>query len=56
MATGGGIIESTGTLLGGAPVATDFYMFMITRWAPDRDSMLDGRPRLSTFIQSMATT
>lgn len=42
--------------LGGkAPVATDFYMFMITRWAPDRDRMLDGRPRLAAFIKSMAS-
>ena len=38
---------------GAAPGPTDFYLFMITRWAPDRDRMLRGRPRLGAFIDSM---
>lgn len=42
--------------LGGAsPGATDFYMFMMTRWVPDRDRMLAGRPRLASFIEYMRT-
>ena len=41
--------------LGGAtPGAADFYMFMISRWAPDRDRMLAGRPRLGEFVDRMA--
>ena len=40
---------------GAAPMAADFYMFMMTRWAPDRDRMLAGRPRLGAFIDSMRT-
>ncbi len=41
--------------LGGAtPGAADFYMFMISRWSPDRDRMLAGRPRLAAFLASMA--
>ena len=28
-------------LSGAAPMAADFYLFMMTRWAPDRDRMLD---------------
>ena len=40
--------------LGGmAPGPADFYLFMITRWAPDRDRMLADRPRLAAFIDSM---
>ncbi len=40
--------------LGGAsPGAADFYMFMMTGWAPDRDRMLRGRPRLGDFIENM---
>jgi glutathione S-transferase len=42
--------------LGGATAGpADFYLFMITRWAPDRDRMLAGRPRLAAFIDSMRT-
>ncbi|MEK9935767.1 MAG: glutathione S-transferase family protein [Rhodobiaceae bacterium] len=40
--------------LGGAsPGAADFYMFMMTGWAPDRDRMLRCRPRLGDFIENM---
>ena len=40
--------------LGGtAPGPADFYLFMITRWAPDRDRMLADRPRLAVFIDNM---
>jgi glutathione S-transferase len=40
--------------LGGtAPGPADFYLFMITRWAPDRDRMLADRPRLAAFIDNM---
>jgi glutathione S-transferase len=43
-----------GPFLGGtAPGPADFYLFMITRWAPDRDRMLADRPRLAAFIDSM---
>jgi glutathione S-transferase len=38
---------------GAAPGPTDFYLFMMTRWSPDRDRMLAGRARLNTFIDSM---
>ena len=40
-------------LSGAAPMAADFYLFMMTRWAPDRDRMLDGRSSLAAFIDSM---
>ena len=41
--------------LGGmTPGAADFYMFMISGWAPDRDRMLAGRPRLGEFVDRMA--
>lgn len=40
-------------LSGAVPTAPDFYLFMMTRWVPDRDRMLEGRPRLAAFIDSM---
>jgi GST-like protein len=40
-------------LSGAAPMAADFYLFMMTRWAPDRDRMLDGRSSLAAFIDRM---
>ena len=40
-------------LSGAAPMAADFYLFMMTRWAPDHDRMLDGRSSLAAFIDSM---
>ena len=40
-------------LSGAAPMAADFYLFMMTRWAPDRDRMLDARSSLAAFIDRM---
>jgi len=40
-------------LAGAMPMAADFYFFMMTRWAPDRELMLKGRPKLAAFIDSM---
>jgi len=40
---------------GAAPGPADFYMFMMTRWAPDGDRMLAGRPRLGSFMERMQT-
>ena len=40
-------------LAGAAPMAADFYLFMITRWAPDKDRVLSGRPKIAAFIESM---
>jgi len=40
-------------LAGVAPLAADFYFFMMTRWAPDKDQMLDGRPAIAAFIEAM---
>ena len=40
-------------LAGATPMAADFYLFMMTRWAPDRDRMLQGRSHLSEFIEAM---
>ena len=40
-------------LAGAAPMAADFYLFMMTRWAPDRDLMLAGRPNLAEFVDLM---
>ena len=40
-------------LAGAAPMAADFYFFMMTRWAPDRDLILKGRPKLTAFIDAM---
>ena len=30
-------------LAGAAPMAADFYLFMIDRWAPDKDRVRSGR-------------
>jgi glutathione S-transferase len=40
-------------LAGDTPMAADFYFFMMTRWAPDREQMIKGRPQLAAFIDSM---
>ena len=40
-------------LAGAAPMAADFYLFMITRWAPDKDRVRSGRPKISAFIEAM---
>ena len=40
-------------LAGATPMAADFYLFMMTRWAPSADLLRDGRPKLAAFIDSM---
>ena len=30
-----------------------FYLFMITRWAPDKDRVRSGRPKISAFVEAM---
>ena len=40
-------------LAGAAPMAADFYFFMMTRWVPDRERMLANRPRMAAFIEAM---
>ena len=40
-------------MAGAAPMAADFYLFMITRWAPDKDRVCSGRPKIATFIEAM---
>ena len=40
-------------LAGAAPMAADFYFFMMTRWAPEPEMVVDGRPRLAAFIEAM---
>lgn len=40
-------------LAGDSPMAADYYLFMITRWAPDQQVMTEGRPALSAFIAAM---
>ena len=40
-------------LAGATPMAADFYFFMMTRWAPDRDMVSAGRPNLSAFVDAM---
>ena len=45
--------QLTPYLAGEAPMAADYYLLMITRWAPDPDAMIAGRPRLEAFISAM---
>jgi len=40
-------------LAGTAPMAADFYLFMMTRRAPDSDLVREGHPRLAAFIDAM---
>ena len=40
-------------LAGDAPMAADFYFFMMTRWAPDSEMVVTGRPRIAAFIEAM---
>ncbi len=40
-------------LAGAAPMAADFYLFMITRWAPDKDRVRSRRPKIAAFIEAM---
>lgn len=38
---------------GDAPSAADFYLIMMTRWAPDLDAVVAERPRLRGFVAAM---
>ena len=43
-----------GPYLGGdAPSAADFYLIMMTRWAPDLEAVVAERPRLRGFVAAM---
>ena len=40
-------------LLGGEICAADFYLYMLTRWEPNKDQMRTGRPKLAQFCDVM---
>ena len=40
-------------LAGASPLAADYYFFMMTRWAPDADLLVENRPKLARFISLM---
>lgn len=40
-------------LAGASPLAADYYFFMMTRWAPDADLLVESRPNLARFISLM---
>ena len=40
-------------LLGGEICAADFYLYMLTRWEPNKDQMRTGRPKLAAFCEAM---
>ena len=40
-------------LAGASPLAADYYFFMMTRWAPDADLLVESRPKLARFIALM---
>ena len=40
-------------LAGASPLAADYYFFMMTRWAPDADLLVENRPKLKKFISLM---
>jgi glutathione S-transferase len=40
-------------LAGDSPLAADYYFFMMTRWAPDADLLVESRPNLARFISLM---
>mgnify|MGYP001229161021 CR=1 FL=1 len=40
-------------LLGQDVCAADFYLYMLTRWDPQKDQMLANRPKLATFCDQM---
>ena len=42
-------------LAGAAPMAADYYLFMITRWAPDKDRVRSGRQKLRHSSKRCAT-
>ena len=42
-------------LCGDILTAADFYFYMMSRWDMNKKIMLDGRPKLKTFINKMRT-
>ena len=38
---------------GDAPMAADFYLIMLTRWAPDLGAVVASRPHLRAFVGAM---
>ena len=40
-------------LLGGEICAADFYLYMLTRWEPNKDQLRTGRPKLAAFCEAM---
>ena len=40
-------------LAGAAPMASDFYLFMIILRVPDKDRVRSGRPKIAAFIDAM---
>ena len=40
-------------LLGQNVCAADFYLYMLTRWDPQKDQMLANRPKLAAFCVQM---
>ena len=40
-------------LLGQNVCAADFYLYMLTRWDPQKDQMLANRPKLAAFCDKM---
>ena len=40
-------------LLGGDICAADFYLYMLTRWEPNKDQMRTGRLKLAQFCEAM---
>lgn len=40
-------------LLGNDVCAVDFYLYMLTRWEPDKDQIFAKRPKLATFFAQM---
>ena len=40
-------------LLGRNVSAVDFYLYMLTRWEPQKEQMLSNRPKLSAFCNQM---
>ena len=40
-------------LLGQQVCAADFYLYMLTRWEPNKQEMRDGRPHLAAFCDQM---
>ena len=40
-------------LCGDILTAADFYLYMMSRWDMNKETMFDGRPKLKTFIKNM---